>query len=117
MARKTAVRSVDPRVTEAVEEAEVEAEVRGELADAAYELQDERTRALLDKMVAELRQNVTGNVIVGIAGQGAPISREALDANLRYVATEILKNLAVFDIRVGTYVIPSNLCVLCGVEL
>lgn len=111
------MRPLDPRVGEAVEMAELEAEVRGEMAEVAIDLQDDKTKAVIDRIVIELRKEVSGNVIVGNAGQGARISDEALEANLRYVATEILKDLQVFDIRVGTYVLPSNLCVLCGVEL
>lgn len=114
MARKSAA-VADPRIREAVEMAEIEAEVRGELADTAIDLQDDKTKALIEQMVAELRKGVTGNIVV--KDVPARISDDAVEANLRYVATEILKDLAVFDIRVGTYNLPSHLCVLCGVEL
>ena len=115
MVRKSAAALVDNRVQEAVEMAEIEAEVRGELADTAIELQDDKTKALIERMVAELRKEVTGRIVVG--DKAGMISREALDANLRFIATEILRDLQVFDIRVGTYILPPGLCALCGVEL
>jgi hypothetical protein len=115
--RKSAKPAFSAKTVQAVEMAVVEAEVRGELADAAIEVQDDKTKGLIKSMVAELRRGVTGEIYVASTGQHAPIPKEAVDSNLRYMATEILKDLAVFDIRVGTYVIPPSLCVLCGVEL
>lgn len=103
------------KYAEAVETFEIEAEVRGELADAAIELQDAPTKKLIERMVKRLQGSNKPSIIV--SGEVVPVSETAFLANLRYVATEVLKDLAVFDIRVGTYALPSTLCVSCGVEI
>lgn len=121
MARKTPV-ATKARVDEAVEEWKSLTEVRYEMAKEAYDFQDEETRTLLDRMVNRLRIGASGYITVRVnppASQTVPvkIEQQYLDYNLLYVATEILKDLAMFDIRVGTYTLAPSLCVSCGAEI
>jgi hypothetical protein len=124
MARKsrTAIIENDERVQEAVEEWKSLTEIRYELAKEAFDFQDEKTQALLMRIVNRLRMGATGYITVRInkqSGSTIPvkIEQEYLDFNLLYVATEILKDLAMFDIRIGTYKLPPSLCVNCGAEI
>lgn len=121
MARKSAVQT-DPRVKEALEEWKALTEVRYELAKEAFDAQDEPTHALLTRIVNRLRLGASGYITVRVDpphGASVPvkIDQEYLDYNLLYVATEILKDLAMFDIKVGTYTLPPLMCVNCGAEI
>lgn len=121
MGRKTAIQT-DSRVKEALEEWKTLTEVRYELAKEAFDAQDEPTQALLMRMVNRLRLGASGYITVRVNpphGAGVPvkIDQEYLDYNLLYVATEILKDLALFDIKVGTYKLPPTTCVNCGAEI
>lgn len=115
MSRKTKAPVAKSAVDPLVEEWQTMAEMRGELAQEAYDAQDVATQKLLDKIVNRFRVGASGTITV--KGVPVTIDKKYLDYNLLYVATEILKDLAVFDIRVGTYVLPSSLCVTCGAEL
>lgn len=121
MARKTAT-ATQALIDEAVENWKAVTEVRYELAKEAFDFQDEDTQALLQRIVNRLRVGASGVITVKInppANMSVPvkIDQEYLDYNLLYVATEILKDLAMFDIQVGTYQFPPSMCVSCGAEL
>lgn len=117
--RKTAV-SAD--LKEAIEEAKAMIEMRHELAQEAYDFQDADTKAILDRMVTRLRMSAGGFITVHVnppKGNKVPvkIEQEYIDFNLLYIATEILKDLAMFDVAVGTYEFPPQQCATCGGEL
>lgn len=119
--RKTAIQT-DARVTEALDEWKALTEVRYELAKETYDFQDDKTKALLDRIVNRLRIGASGYITIRInpphaASVPVKIDQEYLNYNLLYVATEILKDLAMFDICVGTYKLPPSLCVNCGAEI
>lgn len=121
LARKTA-NATQQRIDEAVDTYKMLTEVRYELAKEAYDFQDDDTKALLDRIVNRLRMGASGVITVRInppssASVPVKIDQEYLDYNLLYVATEILKDLAMFDIQVGTYQFPPSQCVSCGKEL
>jgi copper chaperone CopZ len=121
MPRKTAIQN-DANVVEALGEWKALTEVRYELAKEAYDFQDDETKALLDRIVNRLRVGASGYITVRVNGKHGStvpvkIEQQYLDFNLLYVATEILKDLALFDIRVGTYEIPPSHCVLCAAEI
>jgi hypothetical protein len=121
MARKQATeRSVE--LQDAIDEWKEIAIVRGEIAKDAYDFQDEKTKAVLDRIVQRLREASTGYVNVQVnppAGSLIPVKMEAryIGYNLLYIATEILKDLAMFDVRVETYKFPPSLCVSCGANV
>lgn len=120
--RKSGVKANDNRVEEAMAEWRALTEVRYELAREAYDFQDDKTKALIDRIVRRLREGASGYITIRLNpphGQAVPVKvdQEYLGFNLLYVATEILKDLAMFDIKVGTYKLPPSLCVNCGAEL
>ena len=124
MARKSRSATIakDPPIQAAVDEWKAITEVRYELAKEAYDFQDEKTQALLDRIVNRLRVGASGYITVRVDpkhGGSVPvkIDQDYLDYNLLYVATEILKDLAMFDIKIGTYKLPPTLCVSCGAEI
>lgn len=108
-------KSANPQVSEALEDWLSLTEIRYELAEEAYKHQDAATQILIDKMVLKLRSGATGRVVID--GVSVKVDQVHLDQNLLYVATEILKDLAMFDIRVGTYELPPSQCVGCGAEI
>jgi hypothetical protein len=121
MARKTA-KTTDTRVQEALEEWQALTEVRYEMAKEAFDYQDEKTQAVVWRIVNRLRIGASGYITVRVnppGGSSVPVKvdQEYLDYNILYVAMEILKDLAMFDIRVGTYKFPPSQCVTCGAEL
>jgi hypothetical protein len=45
------------------------------------------------------------------------IPDETVYHNMFYMAVEIIKDLAVMDIRIANYTHPANLCAMCGTEI
>ena len=122
MARKQAVRQTPDQTEEALAEIRALIEVRYEIAKEAYDMQDEQMRGVIDQMVRRLRLSTTGYVNVHInPPRGsivqAKLDQKYVDFNLLYVATEILKDLALMDIKIGTYKFPPAMCVTCGAEV
>lgn len=118
MARKT-LADIDPRLKSVVEDFEAMSLVKHEMAVDAYELQDKETQAVIDRIVATLRQFATGFITAKVGGTyvPVPIDNKYLGYNLLYLAVEIVKDLAFLDIRVATFEFPPSLCVKCGAEV
>lgn len=94
-------------------------ETRHKIAMTALEAQDDETRAVLWAIVDRLRLAANGTVRVYPNGKrgdsyAVPISQEYQDYNLLFVATEILKDLALLDVRVANYEMPLVYCAECG---
>jgi hypothetical protein len=96
--------------------------VRGEAARKAYDAQDKETQAVLD--VIQERLLLGANGYVRISPQGAKgesyavqVSLEDLKKNALFVATEILKDFALFDFKVANYEFPEVFCAACGMTL
>lgn len=125
MARKTRAKvkvDIEPAVMEAYEEWKAVTEMRHELAKEAYDFQDEETQHVLDRIRDRLRLGANGYVTIQVNhphGAQVPVKveQEYLDYNIMYVAVEILKDLALFDIRVGSFQFPPSQCVTCGAEI
>ncbi len=120
MARKVNIKV--PDIQDALDEWKLMTETRYEIAMEAYEYQDDETKKVLDRIVIRLRMGANGMIRVRVNpphGGTVPVQveQEWLDMNLLYVATEILKDLALFDIKVGTYQFPPSLCVSCGTQI
>lgn len=121
MARKQAT-ATKARVDEAVEEFKALTEVRGEIAQEAFDFQDEQTKEVLRRIVNRLRVGATGYITVHVnppssATVPVKIDEEYVGFNLLFIATEILKDLALFDIKVANYKFPPSLCTHCGAEI
>lgn len=121
MARKH-VTATDKQVQEAIEEFQEMCEVRYEIARAAYEAQDDDTKEVLDRIRDRLRLAVTGYIQVQVNPPhsgvvSVRVDSKFIDYNLLFVATEILKDLALFGVRVANYEFPNVHCDNCGAEL
>jgi hypothetical protein len=97
-------------------------EARYKLAMQAYKAQDKKTRDALDLMVERLRTLSTGQIRIYPEGRTGPgyvvkIEPVQVDQNILFLATEILKDLALFDIQVANYEFPPVYCVECGEKL
>jgi len=124
MARKTLsdLRSASKLQADAVDEYKLTSEVKYELAKAAYDAQDAKTQKVIDRMVETLRTYCTGYVTIQLqppTGALVPvkISNEYLGFNLLFLAVEIVKDLALLDIRVANFQFPQSQCAMCGAEL
>jgi hypothetical protein len=121
VARKSVV-GTDKQIKEAVDEFYALCEVRYDIAKAAYDAQDAETKEVLDRIRDRLRLAVTGYITVTInpphSGQvPVRVEQKYIDYNLMFVATEILKDLGLFGIRVANYEFPETHCVSCGAEI
>lgn len=124
MARKTleSIQTPEQMASEALGEWKSVTEMRYELAKDAYDFQDEDTKKVIDRMVDRLRVSASGYIKIALNPPHSgvipvKIEQEYLDYNILYVATEILKDMALFDIRVASYQFPPSQCVSCGAEL
>lgn len=111
---------VDAAVAEQVEEYKRLSEKRFEIANAAYRAQDEKTRAVLNAIQDQLLVGASGTIRVYVGGKDAiavPVDMEYVEYNTLYVATEILKDLALLDVKVANYKFPDVFCVECGDKL
>lgn len=93
--------------------------VKQELAQDAYEFQDEETKRAIDRVTATLQQHATGYVNVKVGGtlHALKIENEYLGYNLFWLAVEIVKGLAFVGLRVANWQWPELLCASCGSEI
>jgi hypothetical protein len=120
MARRTVseLKSVQRYLDEAVAEFQDLSEIRYELAKRAYKAQSATMQNTVDSILATLRIHAKDYIDVQLQpphGALVPvkIERRYVDFNLLYIAMDILKNLALFDIRIGDYEFPPSLCTNC----
>ena len=118
MARKS-LADIDPALSSIVDEFKELSEVRLEIAQDAYNVQDDETKKTIDRMVATLQQYATGYITAKVNKTAVPvkIDHDYIGYNLFYLAVEIVKDLAFMDIRVAEFEFPEQLCASCGVEL
>ena len=124
--KKVDYQKLDAAMQEAAEE-EVSrwielTEHRGKVAKKAYDAQSKRTQEVLDAIVDRLLVGATG--IIRVAPEGSKgeayaveVSKADLRKNALFLATEILKDLALLDFRVEDYEFPPQYCAACGVKL
>lgn len=115
MARKS-LADIDPDLRRATEEWQSISLVKYEMAKDAYDLQDDKTQKVIDRIVGTLQQYATGHITVKVGGSyvSVKISNEYLGYNLLYLAVEVVKDLAFVDIRVANFTFPELLCAVCG---
>lgn len=106
------------RVQEAVDEFYLVSEMKYELAKTAYDEQDDETKRMIDQLVKVLNLHTTGYINVQLAPpEGAvipvKITKQYVDYNTLYIVMDMLKTLAIFDIRVGKYIFPTTICAQC----
>jgi len=93
-------------------------ETRGKIGQAAYDFQDADTRNAIDRIQDRLRVGATTEIELRVGGQSRKVQVEPkyLNFNILFLATEILKDMALMDIRVANYKFPP-LCADCGKKL
>jgi hypothetical protein len=111
--------SVNAQVQEQVKQFEERSEIRQRVASVAYNAQDAKTKAVIDSIMDQLLLGASGTIriFVGKQSVAAKVDMEYVEFNAMYVATEILKDLALMDVKVANYKFPSVYCVECGDKL
>lgn len=101
------------------EEFEALSLVRYELAIDAYEYQDDETKAVIDKIVATLRQHANGTVNVQRGGKLIPlkVSDETFAKNLLYTALEVVKSMYFVGLKVANFKWTPTVCIACGAKI
>lgn len=117
MARKSAD-TFNPKTAkteEALADFEATSFVKFDIANQVYAVQDDGTRAAIDKIEETLRSYATAtiNVKIGRSMQSLDIEELTLHHNLHYLAVEICKDLGLVDIQVGNFKFDES-CVMCG---
>jgi hypothetical protein len=116
---KAKAKKTDSAVDHQIKIFNMATEARYKLAMQAFNAQDKVTQDALSLMVERLRTLSTGQIRIYPEGRNGPsvvvkIEPEQVDQNIMFLATEILKDLALFDIQVANYEFPSVYCVDCG---
>jgi hypothetical protein len=99
-------------------------EARYRVARTTFDHQDEATKEVIRRIQDRLSIGASGYVRVWPGGNKREerselvnVGVEYLEMNALYVATEILKDLAMLDVRVENFEFPSSYCAECGVKL
>jgi hypothetical protein len=89
---------------------------RASIAKRAYAPQDAETKAALDTMVDRIVSISRGVATfkIGKRKVAAEVPTEAVKNNALYLATEILKDLALLDIRIANFRFDPQRCAECG---
>lgn len=92
---------------------------RYEKALAHYKTQSEDTQDAIDRMVKALVRVTHKKMWLAFKGQKIVIDipEQTVYHNMCYMATEILRDMAVFDVRVADYTFPTKSCAVCGTEI
>jgi hypothetical protein len=126
MARPIPVKKKSSRQREIDRQVEIfqrATKARYDLAREAYDAQDEDTQEVIERIQRMLCVNANGVVRVYINGNrrkgGIPVTvdMDYIEMNAFYMAMEILKDLAMMDVKVANFKFPESFCAECGVKL
>jgi hypothetical protein len=94
-----------------------ESKKRYERVHKLFERQDDETQDAIERMTALLCRIARKNMWVSAGSKGdrvvLTIPEEVIYHNMFYMAVEILKDLAEFDVKVAGFHFPPNLCAEC----
>jgi hypothetical protein len=96
---------------------------RYELARQAFDAQPESTQEVIVRIQKMLCVNANGVVRVYFNGKRreggvtVTVDMDYIEMNAFYMAIEILKDLAMMDVRVDKFKFPESVCAECGVKL
>ena len=118
MARKS-LASIDPRLAEMTEEFAFLSELKGELANEVVKAQDKSTRNAIMAVHGILLANATGGITEHSGGKlrTVKVDMKWISANLLWLAVEIVKGLALVDLRVVNFTFPTTQCATCGATI
>jgi hypothetical protein len=116
------LKSADKLIEQAVEDWKGVSVIKYEMAKEAYDAQDAKTQAVIDRIVGTLRSHANGYINVQLTPPSGglvavKIDNEYLMMNLLYLALEVVKDLAIVGTRVATFKFPPSLCAACGAEV
>jgi hypothetical protein len=98
-------------------------QARYDLARQTFEVQDESTQEVITRIQKMLCLNANGIVRVWLKGNKrnksytVTVEMDYIEMNAFYMAIEILKDLAMMDVRVAKFQFPESFCADCGVKL
>lgn len=103
---------------ESMEVFKAQAKARYDEAHKGYEKQDDDTQDALDRMTTLLCRIARKRMWFTVGKREdrviMVIPEETIYHNMFYMANEILKDLALMDVRVASYTFPADTCVECG---
>lgn len=109
------------RVDREVEIFREQTESRAKVAQRLYDSQDTETRGAIDAMAERIVSVSRGLLSVTPNGSKdavvVTLSTDLIQKNAFYLATEIVRDLAMFDVRVANFRFDPKLCAQCGVPL
>lgn len=95
-----------------------QSEARHKIAQRVYDHQDKDTKHSIDVMVDRIVSISRGVVSVKLKGEkervAISVPKEQIRQNALYLATEILKDLAMLDIRIAGFQFDAKFCADCG---
>jgi len=98
-------------------------QARYDLARQTFDAQDEATQDVITRIQKMLCLNANGIVRVWLKGSKrqksfmVTVEMDYIEMNAFYMAIEILKDLAMMDVRVAKFKFPESFCAECGVKL
>lgn len=98
-------------------------QARYDLARQAFDSQDEDTQNVITRIQKMLCVNANGIIRVYVDGQKrnksytVTVEMDYIEMNAFYMAIEILKDLAMMDVKVAGFKFPESNCSECGVKL
>jgi hypothetical protein len=99
-------------------------QARYDLARQAFDEQDDDTQEVITRIQKMLCVNANGIVRVWLKGDKrreasviVTVDMDYVEMNAFYMAIEILKDLAMMDVRIANFKFPESFCAECGVKL
>jgi hypothetical protein len=99
-------------------------QARYDLARQAFDEQDDDTQEVITRIQKMLCVNANGIVRVWLKGDKrreasvtVTVDMNYVEMNAFYMAIEILKDLAMMDVRIANFKFPESFCAECGVKL
>lgn len=86
--------------------------VKYDVARDVFAAQDDKTQKALQKLADEIEKQTTGSVKIG--RKFVQAGTLLIQYSAFTLAIEIAKDLAVCGVRVANFVLPADLCFVCG---
>lgn len=113
-------KNANAQVVQQIDEFKERSVIRYRIAKAAYDAQDAKTKRVILSIQDQLKLGASGTVRVfpdGNTSVAVKVDFEYVDYNTLYVATEIMKDLALMDVKVANYTFPTVYCAECGEKI
>jgi hypothetical protein len=110
------------RVNKELELFRASTEARYRISREVFEAQDVQTRDVISRIQDRLMIGANGVIRVYPDGKRQQsvllnVGLEYIEMNALYVAVEILKDLALMDVRIANFEFPKTVCAECGVKI